>query len=759
MRRPWTFATRIAVGLIASLAVALAIAGITALAVRSVFASNEALNTERVEHLVAVEQLRRFFGEKLAALRAQGMTGDDLFQGSAANARAHFLEVLEELRSHAEGEEAHALEAVARAEHLHQEAHARLEEARRRGDPPLVPHALFLGVAETSERTEQALERLASLTAQRMEEGRRFANKTDQRVRGLILVVATLGVMVAMGLAWVLTRALWPLHHAAQATEERFRLLVEGVKDYAIYLLDPDGRVASWNLGAERIQGWRADDIIGHPDARLYPPEAVARGEPQQELERAAREGRRVTKGWRMREDGTRFWAETLLTALRNADGRLKGYAVLTRDITDRNRMEHAQRLLAVAERLFHTEEDPDRAVVALARRMVPELADGCLLFLLDASGELQPRAVAHAAPEKERLVWDIIRYQPGREWRGSASEVLRTGRTERVAEVTPEMLEAAALDAEHLRLFRELDIRSYLSVPLRVGGRGLGVLILLSGRPELRFTESDQVFIEELAGHAALALDNARLLREAQAALELIGVAAHDLGNPLNNLQLLLGKLRRSPPTEQEKLCEGLGTALRQTQRLARLLHNLLDLSRLSSGRLELEAVEVDLAELVHEGVARHVDQAAEAGSRVEVEVEPGVVGRWDRLRLERVLTNLLSNALKYGKGQPIHVRAERVADHARLRVRDHGPGIPPEEQASIFERFKKAASGRGKKEGFGLGLYIVRQLVEAHGGTIRVESAAGEGATFTVELPLAPVSREVDAPEHGPGLVHQSD
>jgi len=756
MRRPWSFARRIAVGFIASLVVALAIAGVTVLAVRSVFTGGEQLNRSRAEHVVAVERLRRFYSEKLAAQRGQELTANDFFLVEAIIARKRFLEVLEELRSHAaEGEEARTLAEVAEVERLHQEAQERRLEASKQGASHQAMHALFLQVTEARERTEEALARLAWLTMHRQEVGTALANEADRRALVLLLVVATLGLLVAMGLAWVLTRALWPLHQGAQATEERFRLLVEGVKEYALYLLDPQGRVASWNPGAERIQRWRADDIIGQPGARLYPEEAVARGEPQRELERAAREGRLMTEGWRVRGDGKRFWAETLLTALHDGGGRLKGYAVLTRDITERNRTERAQRILAEFERLFHTEEEPDRVVVALARRLVPELADGSLLFLANASGESRPRAVAHVSEDKERLMWELIHDVPGQAWRGSVMDVLRRGEAERVAEVTPELLEATALDAGHLRLFRELDVRSYLSVPLRVGGRTLGVLILLSGREELRFSREDQVFIEELAGRAALALDNARLLREAQAALELIGVASHDLGNPLNNLHLLLGKLKRSPPADADKLSEGMTAALHQTQRLGRLLHNLLDLSRLSSGKLELEVGEVDLGELVREGVARLVDQAEEAGSRVELEVEDGVVGRWDRLRLERVLTNLLSNAFKYGKGQPIHVRVERVDGQARLVVRDEGPGIPPEEQSSIFERFKKAASHQGKKEGFGLGLYIVRQLVEAHGGRIRVESAVGAGAAFSVELPLVPNRREVDGVEPRPGFV----
>jgi PAS domain S-box-containing protein len=587
--------------------------------------------------------------------------------------------------------------------------------------------------------------------------GERHARESEQRALWLILAVATLGVLVAMGLAWVLTRALWPLHHEALATEARFRLLVEGVKDYALYLLDPEGRVASWNPGAERIQGWHAEEIIGRPGALLYPPEAMAQGLPGSELERAAREGRLESEGVRLRKDGTRFWAESLLTALRDPGGGLEGYAVLTRDISERKRLERAQHLFAEAERLFLAVPDPDQAVAELARLLVPELADGCVLALFDASGELEARAVVHVSAEKQRVLWELIHAERGWGERPHGMElVMRTGQSELVTEVTPERDRESAVDAAQLALFERLGVVSSLSVPLRAGGRALGALTLVSQRPERRFTHTDQVFVEELAGRTALSLENARLLRETQAALELIGVAAHDLGNPLNALQLMLGKLRRSPPGDAAKLSESLAAAIRYTQRLGRLLHNLLDLSRLSSGKLELEVGEVDLTELVHDAVARHADQAAEAGSQLVLDVRPGVVGRWDRLRLERVLTNLLSNAFKYGKGQPIELRVERTDGNGRLSVRDHGPGIPLEQQRQIFERFKKAPAKGEKKEGFGLGLYIVRQLVEAHGGTVQVESREGEGATFTVELPLVPPGREVDASAQPPGFVH---
>jgi signal transduction histidine kinase len=305
---------------------------------------------------------------------------------------------------------------------------------------------------------------------------------------------------------------------------------------------------------------------------------------------------------------------------------------------------------------------------------------------------------------------------------------------------VTEEALDLLARDEEHLRLLHRLELVSVLCVPIAVGEQRAGALMLLSCVTERRYTVSDQVFLEELAGRAALALDNARLFQEAQRALELIGVASHDLGNPLNAMQLLLARLKRvDPAREPERVREGLMAAMRHGQRLGQLLHNLLDLSRLSSGKLALEVARVDLSELVREVVERHTEQAAEAGCTLHLEAEPHLEGWWDPLRVERVVTNLLSNAMKFGRGRPVEVHLEQTGGRARLTVRDHGVGIPTEAQRRIFERFEREKSA-GTHAGFGLGLYIVRQLVEAHGGVISVQSTPGEGAAFTVELPRAP-------------------
>jgi signal transduction histidine kinase len=179
------------------------------------------------------------------------------------------------------------------------------------------------------------------------------------------------------------------------------------------------------------------------------------------------------------------------------------------------------------------------------------------------------------------------------------------------------------------------------------------------------------------------------------------------------------------------------LDTASNQTRRLGKLVSQLLDVSRISSGRLEMHVEEVDLVGLVAETVDRHKHLADGAGSVVTMLADGEVVGRWDRLRLEQLFTNLLNNAIKYAPGKPIEVAVERKGGEAHLRVTDHGMGIEPEHVERIFGRFERAVSSRNYG-GLGLGLYISQQIAQAHGGRIEVASEAGKGSTFTVKLPL---------------------
>ncbi|QZZ54548.1 CHASE domain-containing protein [Myxococcus xanthus] len=236
------------------------------------------------------------------------------------------------------------------------------------------------------------------------------------------------------------------------------------------------------------------------------------------------------------------------------------------------------------------------------------------------------------------------------------------------------------------------------------------------------------------------------RLTGEARDAVQVrddfLSIAAHELRTPLTNLklqlQLLYRQLRREEALDVEKLAQRVLSCERQTSRLATLVDSLLDVSRLARGRMELNLEPVDLDELVREAVRRFETEARTAGVQVTVDSPAPVTGQWDRMRLEQVLTNLLSNALKYGHGAPVDVRVRSDETQAMVEVEDRGIGLPPEDAQRIFGRFERAVSSR-HYGGLGLGLFITRQLVEALGGHISVASTPGQGATFTVALPLS--------------------
>lgn len=283
---------------------------------------------------------------------------------------------------------------------------------------------------------------------------------------------------------------------------------------------------------------------------------------------------------------------------------------------------------------------------------------------------------------------------------------------------------------------------RAALVAPLAVGGRALGVLVVASADPARRYGSGDRVLVAEVARRAALAVAHARLLRDARAAAhareEFLQVASHELRGPLGTLRLGVQILLRDHRAGSSKSPEPrLRMIERQAERLVRLADALLDVSRITSGRLTLAREEGDLAGLVHEVVARLAEEADDAGCALTCDAPGPVRGAFDAARIEQVLSNLVSNALKYGHGKPVHVALAASGGVARLSVTDHGIGIDPADQARIFGRFERAVSGR-HYAGLGLGLWIVQQIVAGHGGRIEVSSVPGSGSTFAVELPL---------------------
>jgi PAS domain S-box-containing protein len=534
------------------------------------------------------------------------------------------------------------------------------------------------------------------------------------------------------------------VEEALRDREERLRLLFESVQDYAMFMVSPEGRVESWNPGAERLEGYRSREIIGEPIARFFPPEEIEQGFPGRLLARAAAEERAEYEGWLVRKNGVKFWASIILSAVTDQDGTLRGFSTVARDLTERMRVERAQTFLSEASAVLAGSLDYPVALEKVAQLATRELAHWCVIHMIEAE-MLRPVAVAHADRDKAKIAAAALHSIPREPQQPHAvAMVARTGHSELYADTSVAPWAGEALGVEPADALETLGLGSYMCIPLAVRGQTFGVITFVSdaARP---YDPHDVGVAEELARRAALAVDNARLDREAQEAVrardEFISMASHDLRGPLTTIRLqaqsLVRNLRSKAPPGPEDVASKLESVGGQVDRMVHMMELLLDISRITAGQLELQREEVDLAALVSGCAARLVEDAEAAGCELRVEAHRKVVGSWDRMRIEQVVTNLLTNAIKFGPGAPVEVTVEGAGPMATLVVRDYGVGISSEHHAQIFDRFQRVRAQKNVN-GFGIGLWIVRRILEAHGGYIRVDSRAGIGATFTVELPM---------------------
>lgn len=407
----------------------------------------------------------------------------------------------------------------------------------------------------------------------------------------------------------------------------------------------------------------------------------------------------------------------------------------------ERKRAEEAVRFLAESSVVLAESFDFDATLTRLARLSVSFLATACSIDVVETSGAIRRLSTAHADPALERIARELQEvYTPHWDSSQPATQVLRTRQPLLVPVLTDEILERLCRDAHHVSLMRAMKSRTLMAVPLIARGRMLGVITLVSSVPGRRYGSADLELAQDLARRAAIALDNARLYHESQEAIrlrdEFLSIAAHELYTPITALQLSVQGLARSESPTRDAVQRTSRTTQAQTRRLAHLVDELLDVSRIQTGRLHLNLETVDLGSVVRDVVEGLGDALRRAHSELILRLAPDCTGRWDRVRMEQVVTNLLSNALKFGAGHPIEVRLEQVEGHVSLDVVDQGIGIPAERLPHIFGRFERAVSSR-EYGGLGLGLYIVREIVAALGGQVRAESVLGEGSRFTVELP----------------------
>jgi len=517
-----------------------------------------------------------------------------------------------------------------------------------------------------------------------------------------------------------------------------------------VVVLDRQGRIVRFNRACERTTGWRFEEVRGRPfwDLLILPEEAAG-----------VREvfGRLVAgdfpstheNHWMARDGPPRLiaWSNTALVGPGGAIEHVIGTGI---DVTAQRRAEEALRrqaarleALADASRAFSNALDYRATLDTVARRLAELIGDSCLVRVVSDDGAwLEPVAYSHRNPERGALVRAIHESSPQRAYEGITGRVIHDGESLLVPVLTEERIRAD-MKPEYWPYLGS--VTSLLIAPLRARGRVFGHVTLLRDAPGPAYTAEDRAFLDDLAARAAECIENARLFGLTQAAVaardEFLSIASHELRTPLTALKLAAQNLKRvalaTCGDAADQVRRSVDAAERQGTRLEKLISALLDVSRIQSGRLELSLEEVDLGTLVAETVAQFEEQIAESGSSVATRVDGPVRGRWDRLRLGQVVTNLLSNAVKYGEGKPIEIRVQGDGERVRLAVRDHGIGLAEESQRRIFQRFVRTAQARNYG-GLGLGLYIARRLAEAHGGTVHVASAPGEGSTFTVELPV---------------------
>jgi PAS domain S-box-containing protein len=531
----------------------------------------------------------------------------------------------------------------------------------------------------------------------------------------------------------------------AEANERYYRFLAEAIPQI-IWTARPDGFVDYYNrrwyeytgMTTAQTEGW-GWDVVLHP-------EDVARCAERWRHSVETGEVYEIECRFRRAGDGQFRWHLGRALPLRGDDGQIAKWFGACTDIDDRKHAEEQQRFLSEASAVLAASLDYEATLTTLAQLIVPRVADWCTVDMLTDDRTIQRLAVAHPDPAKVEQAWELNRLHPHDFYETEGvSKVIRTGRPELYRDISDDLLALVARDAGHLKILRELGLKSSMIVPLIAHNRVLGALTLMVAESGRRFDSADLGFVEDLAQRAALAVDNARLYREAQEVNrlkdEFLATLSHELRTPLTAVlgwTRLLGSGQLDEATQKRAL----ETIERNAQSQVQLIDDILDVSRIIRGKLRLDVRPTELAPVI-EAAVDSVRPAAEArGIRLQVVLDPGagpVSGDPDRL--QQVAWNLLSNAIKFTpKDGRVQVLLTRVNSHLELTVSDTGQGIEKKFLPYVFDRFRQAdASTTRKHGGLGLGLAIVRHLVELHGGTVTVESeGAGQGTTFRVSLPL---------------------
>ncbi len=400
---------------------------------------------------------------------------------------------------------------------------------------------------------------------------------------------------------------------------------------------------------------------------------------------------------------------------------------------------------LAEASKILSSSLDYNITLASTAKLIVRNIADFCIIDIVE--NKRLKRVTVMVSNKKEQKIAELMfNYLPDPRNKKAIYDAVHLGKPIIIKQKTEKWLKSVSRIPAEREIVNLLDLQSFIFTPLKSRRRIIGALTLGLKSTSKRYDASDALLVEELASRAGLAVDNAKLFTEAKNAIqardEFMSIASHELKTPLTsillNLQLTLRKMRNttSGRIKADDIRKMIELSEQQSQRLSRLITELLNTSVVSTGRLVLEKEQVDLYQLTKNVIERFDLQLKKANTKVNF-TGTKTVGNWDSIRLEQMISNLLSNAIKYGNEKPIKIEVRKNGNQAIFKIQDQGIGIDPYSKNKIFERFQRTESAKNFK-GLGLGLYIGKQIIEAHGGKIKVESAENEGSTFIVSLPI---------------------
>ena len=528
---------------------------------------------------------------------------------------------------------------------------------------------------------------------------------------------------------------------ALELSQAKFAGIVSISAD-AVVSVDETQRIVIFNESAERTFGFPASEVIGQKLDVLIPERFRAR---HAELMRAFAEGEvsslRHAGAVGLRRDGEEFPAESAISKLEVSGARL--LTVAMQDITVRRAMEDEQRFLVELGDGLSESLEPAQILARIAALTVPFVGDGCVADLLLEEAQVRRVAVVHRddamAAMAERLR-DVIVDLAGPSFVAAA---IQKREPVLLGEVRPEQLDAAAQSQAHRAALMALAPASLMAVPLVARGQVMGSLLFMRSAGARRYRPADLRLAQEVARRAAIAIENGRLYDAAQMAIQArdrtLSVVAHDLRNPLAAISLAATALSRSAPPDAPTHRHA-GRILRASGRMGRLIEDLLDIQRIETGRLGLERATWPIDALLDAVVDAERPLAQAAGLALTLAPHPpGLTAFVDRDRLGQVFANLVGNAIKFTpEGGTLTLGVAPSGADLVFRVSDTGPGIDPEQAAHLFDRFWQAR--RADRRGAGLGLPICKGIVEAHGGSLWVESEVGRGTTFRFKIPARP-------------------